>query len=88
MSKQDLREALERLHAEIELLGKKDDVLKQRLDALIEEVEQQIAGEGVETDAAGLIEKLQQQVEQFETQHPRVTGILNHIMLTLSNMGI
>ena len=88
MSKQDLRDALERLHTEIESLGEKDELLRQRMDELIVEVEQQIRGEGNEEHAAGLIDKLQQQVEQFEAQHPRVTGILNHIMMTLSNMGI
>ena len=88
MSEQDLYEALERLHAEIERLGEKDAVLKQRLNELIVDVEKQIQGEVDEEQAAGLIDKLQQQVEQFEAQHPQVTGILNQIMLTLSNMGI
>ena len=88
MSKQDLQESLDRLHAEVDKLQAKDELLRQRLDRLISDVERQIEGPEDEQHAATLIGDLQKQIEQFETEHPRVTGILNHIMVTLSNMGI
>jgi len=27
-------------------------------------------------------------IEQFEVEHPRITGVLNDLMVTLSGMGI
>lgn len=88
MSNQDLQESLDRLHAEVDKLQAKDELLRQRLDRLISDVERQIEGPEDDQHAATLIGDLQKQIEQFETEHPRVTGILNHIMVTLSNMGI
>jgi len=90
MSREELEESLARLHKEVAKLEEKDGALKERLDGLIHDVERQL--HGVEdTDAknaAGVIDDLQKYIEQFETEHPRVTAILNHIMVTLSNMGI
>ena len=88
MSKHELRDALTQLYAEIEKLQDEDSEVKDRLNELIKDIEEQIEGEGDELHADTLIDKLQLQIEQFETEHPRVTGILNQLMLTLSNMGI
>ena len=42
--------------------------------------------EAVEDEA--LMDSLRESVERFEVEHPRATGILNNIMVMLSNMGI
>jgi len=88
VSREELQKSLDRLHVEIEKLEVKDAALKERLDGLISDVESQLKGSGDEQQAATLMGELQKYIEQFETEHPRVTGILNHIMVTLSNMGI
>ena len=37
---------------------------------------------------ASVIARLEDAISRFEVEHPRATGILNHIMVTLGNMGI
>ncbi|MCB1747470.1 MAG: DUF4404 family protein [Gammaproteobacteria bacterium] len=88
MSKQELKDSLAALRRELATLGPEAAAARTRLAALVDEVEQEL--EALETDAdhASLMDKLQQQVEAFEVEHPRVTNILNDIMVTLSNLGI
>jgi hypothetical protein len=35
-----------------------------------------------------LVNNVQESIRQLEVEHPRTTGVLNHIMVALSNMGI
>ena len=35
-----------------------------------------------------VVGSVREAIEHFEVEHPTATGILNHIMVTLSNMGI
>jgi hypothetical protein len=35
-----------------------------------------------------LVEDMKEAVSQFEVEHPTLTGVLNELMVTLSNMGI
>lgn len=89
MSRARLEESLERLRHELESLDAdaSDPRDTKRLRALIDDVESQL--DALEGDEDGsLVDGLRAQVEQFEVEHPRVTAILNDIMVTLSNMGI
>lgn len=87
MSRAQLEQSLERLRGELETLDAAGDTT--RLRALIDEVESQLdALESGEDDDGTLVDGLRTQIEQFEVEHPRVTAILNDIMVTLSNMGI
>jgi hypothetical protein len=92
MSDSELHPPLGQLKSEIARLGPQDDAARARLRALVAEVEQRI--DPVEEDDAGedldedLMERLRETVERFEVEHPRATGILNNIMVTLGSMGI
>lgn len=88
MSREEVSRSLERLRSEIDKLDKSDEQVKQHVNELIGDLEHQLEYSGDSTQKATLIESLKRSVEQFETEHPRVTGILNHIMVTLSNMGV
>ena len=35
-----------------------------------------------------MLDSLRDHIEQFEVEHPRLTGALNRIMVSLSNIGI
>jgi len=35
-----------------------------------------------------LVSDLKEAISEFEVEHPRLTGILNDIMVALSNLGI
>lgn len=93
MSRAQLEQSLERLRGELEALDAAGGATAAgdttRLRALIDEVESQLdALESGEDDDGTLVDGLRTQIEQFEVEHPRVTAILNDIMVTLSNMGI
>ena len=87
MSKDNLRDDLERLREEVNQLSDASINTREKLNVLISDLEQRLDNENDEDDS-GLIENIRDYISSFETQHPRATAILNDIMVTLSNMGI
>lgn len=88
MEQQQLREYLDELNIAIDDLHAPDDD-KQKLTRLIAEIELQLNTPMLVTgDPQTLADQVDNMVTTFEQDHPRVSGILNNIMLTLSNMGI
>ena len=87
MSKENLRNDLERLRSEVNILSETQTETRQRLNALITDLEKRIDTE-VQDDDGNLLEDISDYISKFETEHPRATAILNDIMVTLSNMGI
>ena len=88
MSRAELERALEKLRSELAALDPAAADARQRLAALVDEIEQALGGLETAADHASILERLKHQVEVFEVEHPRVTNILNDILVTLSNMGI
>lgn len=89
MSNSELHGLIRQLKSEIARLGPGDDEARARLQALVAEVEERIgAAQDDDGDDEDLIERLREAVERFEVEHPRATGILNNIMVTLGSMGI
>jgi Domain of unknown function (DUF4404) len=88
MSRENLENALARLRLELDALGEEASSARSALRILIDEVEEEL--DHLETDdrAASLLLRVRHQVERFEVEHPRITGILNEIMISLSNIGI
>jgi hypothetical protein len=87
MSKEEVQQAIARLKTEIGALDGSKTVVKKKLTALIRDLERHL--ENAPTDGHGpMIERLDDAVELFEAEHPAITGILNGIMTSLSNMGI
>ncbi len=77
----ELKEVLERLRAEVDTLGVDENEAK-NLTELISEIDAKVdSGEP-------LSERVKHYLEKFEVEHPRVTAILNELLVTLSNMGI
>lgn len=87
MSEQKLRDELEQLKTEAANLPIEDQAARERLQTIIDNLEQRLSETG-DNDDETLFDQLQDSVTQFETEHPRTTAILNDIMVTLSNMGI
>lgn len=88
MSDSELHELIGQLKSEIARLGPQDDEARARLRALVAEVEQRLDPAEEDDAAEDLMERLRETVERFEVEHPRATGILNNIMVTLGSMGI
>jgi hypothetical protein len=88
VERQRLREYLEELNSTIGDLHAPDDD-KNKLTGLIAEIELQLNEPMLVTgDPQTLVDQVENMVNTFEQDHPRVSGILNNIMLTLSNMGV
>ncbi|MBK6657697.1 MAG: DUF4404 family protein [Proteobacteria bacterium] len=82
MSREHLDQLLARLREELAVLEKRG-VEAPQLQALVDDIERQVAAD--DTTVTG---ELKRRVEAFEVEHPRVTAILNDVMVTLSNLGI
>lgn len=87
MPRDELRESIEKLRLEIESLDPADRSSKERLESLVAELERNLSDSDLEQHET-LVQNLREGIEHFEVEHPSITGVLNHIMVTLSNMGI
>jgi hypothetical protein len=87
MGKEDFKNDLARLRAEIDRMGQSSPESQSRLDRLVADLESRIDNLS-EEDHQGMLDNLGEEIRHFETEHPRATAILNDIMVTLSNMGI
>ena len=83
----EINEAIFNLRKEIEGLGDQNPELKARLETLLNELEDRLEATDDENHLH-LVEDMKEAVSQFEIEHPRLTGILNDLMVTLSNLGI
>jgi len=87
MSEQELQKLIDDLRREIDALPSDDVDARQRLDAIIEDLEKKLNEPGTE-DHHGLVGNLQDSIKELEARHPDTTTLLNNIMMTLANMGI
>ena len=88
MSNEQLRQSLNELRSELERLKSEEAQIRERLDALISGVETGLEKPEDTAHLQSLVQDLRQSISEFEVSHPRATGILNQIMVTLGNMGI
>lgn len=88
MPTDELHRALDELRTEIGRLGIGELESKKRLDGLITDIERRLAEPDDADHHRTVVENVRTAVTDFEVSHPRATGILNDIMVTLGNMGI
>lgn len=87
MAEKEVNEALFNLRNEVEALDEGNPELKSRLEGLLNELEDRLEATEDENHLH-LVEDMKEAVSQFEVEHPRITGIVNDLMLALGNMGI
>lgn len=86
-SKAQLHESLAALRAQIDQLDEGDAVARERLQALLQQMEREIEAE-VNAPDQSLKDAMLEIIEAYEIQHPRITAIVNDIMTKLMSMGI
>ncbi len=86
-NKDKLSHGLERLREELKN-EKIDQATRERLESLAARVESQLERQKDEEAHHGLLQELEEEIMRFEVAHPRLTAIINDIMVALSNMGI
>ncbi|MBS1270705.1 MAG: hypothetical protein MAG794_01671 [Gammaproteobacteria bacterium] len=87
MSEQDLKELIDKLRKEVEALPNDDVEARERLNAIIGELDKKRNEPGTE-DHQGLVGNIQDSIKELEVRHPDTTTLLNNVMMTLANMGI
>ncbi len=86
MSEDKINEALGALREEGERLD--NLAVKERLTNLVDNIEQNVDYSGLSGEHQELVEDVKEAIAHFEVEHPSITGILNEVIMTLSNMGI
>ncbi len=87
MNRIDLQDLLVRLKSEAGVSTELDAESRGRLDHLIGEVEARLDADD-NTEPHSLGERLNEAVQTFEINHPKVAAILNQLVLALSSSGI
>lgn len=82
MPKQELQSLVSKLSSESKNLEGLDQAAEQKLEALINKMEQEI--QSPDQVATGI----QNAIAEFEITHPKITCILEEITVLLGNMGI
>ena len=88
MSKEDLHKTLERLRCELSALGPEAAPVKDRVNSLINDLEQQLQDLDNSGHRATMRDRIATLIEQVESQHPAITGMLDQVMTTLAGIGI
>lgn len=82
----DLRQAIAALRHEIAHLHPEQTPQRVHLENLLADLERQI--ENQTAHHLSLLVNVKNLVEQFETEHPALTDMLNRLSVLLSNMGV
>jgi hypothetical protein len=82
-----LEASLQSLRSEIDALAIGDVEARQRLDALIAQLEQAVDRRNARSDET-FGEQLRMSILKLEAAHPRLAGVLNEVMEALGSMGI
>ena len=87
MPKNKIRELLEQLQEELELISPQDKKGRDLLENITTDINSLLQDPNVQTDAS-VLERLQDTIDHFNIEHPKLTMALSEIMSILSNAGI
>lgn len=88
MTEKNITQALTELRAQIDQLATSNAATREKLQGLLTELEDNFHSLEGSEHHIHLIGDLKEAISEFEVEHPRLTGILNDIMVALSNLGI
>ncbi len=90
MKKDNVRQKLENLYAQLKDTRSSDGNTQERLRTLTADVKHTLdhLDELRPDQHKGVLDRLQKGVEHFETSHPELTSVLNDVISSLANWGI
>ena len=88
MPAQQLRQQLEQLRNQLEQAPPLDADERGAIQALIQQIEAQLALQSPPPADETLVDGINLAVERFEVSHPTLAGTLRNIMQSLVSMGI
>ena len=86
MSEHDLQDLVTQLQEQVKRLSNDDE--KRQLQNLVGDLEKKLEQPGDNEHHLSVVDSLTESIEHFEAEHPKATGVLNKIMVALSNLGI
>jgi hypothetical protein len=86
--KQRLQKLLEELHTELGSTDTLDDQAKEQLRGIAQEIEGAVGPDEDKSLGSDAMNQLEQAAVGFESEHPRLAGILSQITDALSKLGI
>ena len=86
--KQRLNQLLEELHSELSGADALDDDAKEQLRDIARQIEDAVGPEDDKSLGSDALDQLEEAAVDFQTEHPRLAGILTQITDTLGKLGI
>jgi hypothetical protein len=87
MPKNKIRELLEQLQEELELISPQDKKGRDLLENITTDINSLLQDPDVQTDES-ILARLQDTIDHFNIEHPKLTMALSEILSILSNAGI
>ncbi|MFM2007420.1 MAG: hypothetical protein RLZZ09_3075, partial [Pseudomonadota bacterium] len=75
------------LRKEVEKIEGDHPELKDKMESLLTKMEHRLEAEE-DGHQLHLVDDMKAALTQFEVEHPTASGIINELMLTLSNIGV
>jgi chromosome segregation ATPase len=83
VSHKEIKQSISELKGELEQTPKDTGLFESKLEQAKEEIDR-YTPEAI----LDFVKVLQDEAEEFEVEHPRITALINNIMTSLSNLGI
>lgn len=87
MPKNKIRELLEQLQGELDQIGSQDVKGRELLENITADISSLLQDTDIQTDES-ILTSLQDSIDHFNIEHPKLTMALSEIMSILSNAGI
>ncbi len=87
MPKNKIRELLEQLQGELDQIGSQDVKGRELLENITADISSLLQDTDIQTDES-ILKSLQDSIDHFNIEHPKLTMALSEIMSILSNAGI
>jgi hypothetical protein len=88
MEQQKLRELLETLHQELAQVVTVDEKTGEVLATLKEDISKLVEGGNEAAGEESLMDRMNDAVGHFEEEHPRLSMMIQHVLDSLSRMGL
>jgi predicted transcriptional regulator len=87
MEQQKLRDLLENLHRELEQVDSVDETTVAVLSSLREDIRKLVDDKGAVEESEPLVERLNEAIDHFEIEHPKLSMTIQHVLDSLARMG-
>lgn len=87
MSRSELQTTLAELKSESKKIDNRDHDTAESINQLINKLEEQLSAPEI-SEKHTLIDHMRSVVEEFEYSHPRLTAIVNDLMVKLAGIGV